>query len=217
MPPNLNLTRPDQMAQSHFGLHTQGFPWRVTQCESHSSRAVYCSDSKNLENGVVDLFHNRGLKEITTPLLLYGHFYDLLFRICWRNEAGTHTEMTAMSYISLLIPKIIHKAAAQTSLSRQPGCSVGSNNCEADWEGKSKGDSCLNLYWELHYMDSNEVAPVPLNWFQSAVRRLGITKMKQWCKRQIYWIIPLQTITTSQRQGLYYTHSSPHWGEWTRM
>lgn len=91
------------------------FPSRVTQCESRFGRAVYCSDSKSSveEDGEVDLSNHLGFREITTPLLaLCGLFYYLLFIICWRNEAGTHTEMAAVRYISLLISKIIPKTAA---------------------------------------------------------------------------------------------------------
>lgn len=116
MATDLNLAQPDQMAQSHFGRARAEVLLQESLSVNHAfGRAVYCSDSKSSveEDGEVDLSNHLGFREITTPLLaLYGLFYYLLFIICRRYEAGTHTETAAVRYISLLISKIIPKTAA---------------------------------------------------------------------------------------------------------
>lgn len=71
------------------------------------------------------------------------------------NTGSAQAKMTAMRYVyqlgNIKNQPWCSSISWQTSLSRQQECSVDGNNCLPEWVGKSKGDSCLNLYWVLHY------------------------------------------------------------------
>ena len=176
------------------------FPWRVTQCEPHLSGAVYCSHSKEFSwwkrwSGFIPW------SWFTTQ----PFFFTVLPFICnLLEERSWHTHVNNSNELYQLFNIKHHPQSSSTGW--QPGRSVDGNNCEPEWEGTSKGDSCLNLCWVLHYTQAvMKGAPVPLNWLQSAVRRLGITEMKQWCNTELFhaWRSPL-----NPAQALDYTQSS---------